>query len=120
MAAAALTATSVAAGGYNLTDSSDFTTLVSGAGNGVTFDYDGRDVIILKNDTGGTAVFTIKVPTPSAYSGIVTVGDETVSVANNKTYLNPVLAIFKNVSTGKIIIECDVAGKVLVARPANT
>lgn len=119
MAAAALTATAVPAGGYNLTDAT-FTTMVAGSGNGVTFDYDGRDLICIKNDTGGAAVFTIKVPTPSAYSGIVTVGDETVSVADGKTYLNPILAIFKNVSTGKIIVECDVAGKILVFRPSNT
>jgi hypothetical protein len=120
MAAANISAVSVPAGGYNLTDSADFTTLVAGAGNGVTFTYNPTDLIIMKNDTGGAGVFTIKTPTPAAYSGIVTVGDETVSVANGKTYMYPILAIFKNTSTGKITIECDVAGKVLVVRPANT
>jgi hypothetical protein len=120
MAAAAISAVSAAAGGYNLTDSADFETLVTGAGNGVTFDYNARDVIVLKNGTANLATVTIKTPQPDVYSGIITLPDDTFTIAAGKTYLHPMLQIFKNTSTGKIIIECDEAIDALIVRPANT
>jgi len=89
----------------------------TGAGNGVEFRLDPTDIIILKNTTGGTAVYTIKVPSPSGYSDKgVTVPDVTVSVAAGKTYLYKPSNIFKQ-SDGDMIVECDVAGDILVISP---
>lgn len=115
MARAAITADTLTAGGYNLTDSADFTTLSTGDGNGVSFAYNSNDLLVLKNDTGGGAVFTIKVPTPTDYSSRVTVNDESVSVAAAKTYLYKLTPIFKQ-SDGDVYVDCDIAGKVVVLR----
>ena len=78
-----------------------------------TFLVNGRELIILKNDTAGAAVFTIKVPTPNDLSGIVTVPDDTINIATGKTYLLRPQSAYKQ-SDGRIYIDCDVAGKVLV------
>ena len=75
--------------------------------------FGGRELIILKNDTAGAAVFTIKVPTPNDLSGIVTVPDDTITIAAGKTYLLRPQSAYKQ-SDGRIYIDCDVAGKVLV------
>src|SRR5262245_18755231 len=106
--------------GYNLTDSASFSTLSTGAGNGVKFTWEEDLVVVLKNDTIGAAVFTVVIPTQarlSAYSASVT--SPTLSVAAGKTYLARLDSIFKNVSTNYVTIECDVAGKVLVLDPSS-
>ena len=111
----ATTVTAVSSNGYNLTDSADFTTLVAGAGNGVQFTHDGNDTLILKNDTGGAAVFTFKTPTPSSLSAVGgSVTEPTVTVADGKTHVMPPLGTVFKQSDGKVYIECDVAGKVLL------
>lgn len=100
--------------GYNLTDSADFTTLVSGAGNGVTFGFSSSDIVVLKNDTAGSAVYTFKVRVPTEWSTYgVTATDPTITVAAGKTVLVKLADIFKD-SSGNVTIECDVAAKVLV------
>lgn len=115
MAAADITPTALPVdGAYNLTDSLDFTTLVAGAGNGVTFNFDASDLVALKNGTAGAAVFTIKVRQDSKFSDKgITVPDETINVAAGKTFVMRMVEIFKT-TAGKIIVECDVAGEVLV------
>ena len=57
MARTGITAVAITDTGYNLTDSAGFTTMSTGAGNGVSFAQAGSDRIVLKNDTGGAAVF---------------------------------------------------------------
>ena len=117
MARAAHTPVGITKTGYNLTDSSDFSTLVAGAGNGVEFTFNTRGIIILKNDSGGAAVFTIKAPGEAKFSDKgITVPDATVSVANNKSYVYQPTTVFKQ-SDSKVYIECDVAGKVLALSP---
>lgn len=99
--------------GINLTDAS-FTTLATGANNGVEVPLFDPDILVLKNDTGGAAVFTVKVPQPSEFSEqSITVPDKTYSVATGKTYLIPANLIYRQ-SDGDVYIDCDVAGKVLV------
>lgn len=115
MTRATITATTLSAGGYNLTDSSDFDTLGTGDGNGVSFTYSNNDTVVLKNDSGSPATFTIKVPTPADYSSRVTIPDEAVSVADGKEHLYKITPIFKQ-SDGNIYIDCDVAGEVLILR----
>ncbi len=117
MARTAITATDLTKTGYNLTDSTGFTTLSAGSGNGITVTFDANDVLILKNDTGGAAVFTLKVPGETKYADKgITVPDETVPVANGKTWIYQLTGIFKQ-SDGKVYIDCDVAGKLLVLSP---
>lgn len=100
--------------GYNLTDSADFETLSTGTENGVDFLFDDRTIIVLKNPTGGDADFTIVLATPA---GIASVGGSVTSpvvdVAAAKTHIIKPAAVFKQ-SDGKIYIDCDVAGEVLV------
>ena len=62
MARTAITPIDLTKTGYNLTDSTDLTTLSIGDGNGITVAFDPNDFLVLKNDTGGSAVFTLKVP----------------------------------------------------------
>ena len=99
--------------GLNLTDAT-YTTLVAGANNGVEVPLRDPDIIVLKNGTGGAAVFTFKVPQPDEYSEhSITVPDKTYSVAAAKTWLIPASLIYRQ-SDGDVYIDCDVAGQVLV------
>lgn len=118
MATATITAEQIPDAGYDLIGSSDFTTLVAGAGNGVEFTYDPSYLVVLKNTVASTADFTFKVPAPAEYSGKgATVGDVTVQLADGSTtpqhWLYELSAIFRQTG-GTVIIECDVAGQVLV------
>lgn len=116
MTRAAITAVKITDTGYNLTDSAGFTALSTGAGNGVSFALDGRDLIVLKNTTGGAAVFTIKVPTPAELTAKgVTVPDVTVTVAAAKSWVYKLSGIFGQ-ADGDVYIDCDVAGSILVLR----
>lgn len=117
MTRVAVAAVSLPATSYNLTDSADFETLATGSNNGVTITYSDINVLLLKNTTGGAAVFTIKVVVPAGYDR-VTVSDETVSVAAGDTHLYPLAPIFRQ-SDGKIYIDCDVAGEVLALTNAT-
>jgi hypothetical protein len=113
MARATITATAIPATGLNLTDAT-YATLGTGAANGVSFVYDGNTRVVLKNDSGSAATFTIKVPTPTSYSDIgVTFPDMTVAVANGKTYEFKPAAVWRQ-SDGNIYIDCNVAGKALI------
>lgn len=114
MARSALAAVAIPATGYNMTDSADFAVLATGAGNGKEIVYDGGSRIVLKNTTGGAAVYTIKVPTPAPYSAIgITLSDMTITVAAGKTWeVKPHPAMQQ--ADGKIYIDCDVAGSILV------
>lgn len=111
MAAVDIAAVPLDGDGINLTDAS-FQTLVAGGSNGVRFVY-ARNLIVLKNDTGGAAVFTINL---APYATLTALGlptpNLTVNVANNKTYVLPVDSSFNN--DGYVTITCDVAGKTLI------
>lgn len=114
MTRAAIAANAITVTGYNVTDSADTETLATGAGNGVEFDYNAANKLLLINGTGGDAVYTIKVRQEGEYSSLsITVPDLTVTVATGKTWIVPLQAIFKQ-STGKVQIDCDVAGEVLL------
>lgn len=114
MARVAIEAVSIPDTGYNLTDSADFEALATGAGNGVEIPYNPAARIVLKNTTGGTATFTIKIPTPAQYTAIgITLSDMTRAVAASKTWEIKPHAVMRQ-SDGNIYIDCDVAGSVLV------
>jgi hypothetical protein len=108
-----ITATAVPAATYNLTDSTDFETLVTGAGNGVEFTHNPAHLLILKNASGLSADFTIKVPTPSTYTDITTVNDDVITVADGKTYLVKLASVYKQ-TNGLVYVDCDQACDVLL------
>lgn len=116
MARTALAAVSIPATGYNETDSADFVALSTGAGNGKEIIYDPAARIKLKNTTGGAAVYTVKIPTPAQFTALgITVSDMTITVGAAKTWeLKPLAAM--NQADGKIYIDCDVAGSLLVLK----
>jgi len=103
--------------GVNLTDAT-FQTLVAGGSNGAKFTYAETDIVILKNDTGGDAVFTFTVgSTPGSFATFgVTTTSPTKTVADGKTLIVRLSDLFKN-SSGEVVITCDVAGKLLVLNP---
>lgn len=116
MARSAVSGTDIPDTGYNLTDSADFDTLSTGAGNGVEIPFSTNTLIYLKNGTGNPATFTIKIPTPAKYVTLgagETVLDMDVEVADGKTHVLRLKDVMKQ-SDGKVYIDCDVAGSVLV------
>lgn len=113
MARTTITKKTVTPSGYNLTDVAP-TTMSTGAGNGVSFAYEGGLTAVLVNDSGGAAAYTVLIPETSQYSDMgITFTDDVITVANNKTWLYPVPAIAKQ-SDGNVYIDCDVAGKIFV------
>lgn len=119
MARTPITRTALAAAGLNLTDAT-FATLATGASNGIEVPFREGDVLILKNGTGGAAVFTVKIRQPSQYSNLgITIPDETFSVANGKTYLVPLAQVFKQ-TDGDVYVDCDVAGDVIMLGAGDT
>lgn len=116
MARSTITPAALTKTGYNVTDAS-FTTMGTGANNGVQFALDPDDIVILRNDTAGAAVYTVKVPGETKYSEKgATVPDVPVTVAAGKIWLYPLSKIFQQ-SDGRAYIDCDVAGKILVVSP---
>lgn len=117
MAATLITATAVPQAnlaGLNLTDAT-YSTLSTGAGNGVKFTPPTRRLVVFKNDTGGTATFTVTIPVPTSISSVGgTITSPTFTLANNKSVIIPLPDSAIDPSTGYMTITCDVAGKVLV------
>lgn len=114
MARAALVKTeqvALTSNGLNLTDAA-LTTLSTGSGNGVSFAYDGNDLVVLRNDTGGDAVYTLVL---RSLTGVTSVGgsltNPTVTVATAKDHVFKLPDIFKQ-ADGNAYIDCDVAAKV--------
>lgn len=117
MARTAINPTALTKTGYNLTDSADFETMSTGADNGVEFIFDPSDIVVLKNPTGGDAVYTFKVPGETRYTDYgASITDDTITVGAGDTWVRPISNIFKQ-SDGKIYVDCDVAGEILVLSP---
>ncbi len=110
MAAVVITTNAVSLLGTNLTDAT-FSTLVSGSGNGIKFLADSRSFIVLKNDSGGSLTFTLKLRSFAAlalYS--ITPTDPTIVIAAGKSYLLKISDELQD-SSGYVTIECSGAGK---------
>jgi len=105
--------------GLNLTDAT-FQTMTTGSGNGSIWTHSDDDIVVLKNDTGGTATFTLKLSstakTPATNYGS-TVADPTVSVADGKTKLIRMDSSSFRDASGNATVECNVAGKIIVLSP---
>lgn len=113
MARAAITRTAFAATGFNITDAT-FTTMATGANNGVNAPSQQGDIIILRNDTAGPATYTIKTPQPSGYTSQgITASDVTVVVVAAKIWVYEPTTLQRQ-ADGNIYVDCDVAGKILL------
>jgi hypothetical protein len=113
MARVATTIRALTKPGHNFTDDSNFETLATGTDNGRTIVQSACDLIFLKNDTGGAAVFTVKAQASDAETaaGIVP-ADNTISVATAKSYTLEPSAVLAD-ANGLINIDCDVAAELL-------
>lgn len=112
MARTPITRTALPAAGLNLTDAT-FTTLATGAGNGIEVPFRPGDVLVLKNDSGGAATYTVKVRQPQDFTALgITVPDDSFAVADGKSFIVPLANVFKQ-TDGDIYVDCDVAGKLI-------
>lgn len=113
MARAAITRTPFPLTGFNITDAT-FTTMATGANNGVNAPLLAGDILLLRNDTAGAATYTIKTPQPSGYSAQgITASDVTVVVAAAKIWVYEPVNLQRQADTF-IYVDCDVAGKILL------
>ena len=114
MARVPITATAVPDAGYNLTDSADIETMVAGATNGVTFTQSTTDRILLINGTGGALTYTVKVPTPAAYTALsVTIPDDEFTVPAGDTMVIKPNSLYRQ-TDGLIYVDCSGTGGILV------
>ena len=101
----------IPATGLNLTDMTT-DNMATGAGNGVEVPYQQGTYLLLRNDTAGSAAYTIKVPTPAGMSARgITVPDVTVNVSASKDVLYPVDALFRQAGD-LVYVDCDVAANI--------
>lgn len=93
-----------------------WTALVAGSNNGKYFSFNDSELLLLYNDTGGAATFTIPLTEPDDYSALnVTLNDKTISVDNTDHKISVVSSKYKD-SDNYINVDCDVAGKIAVVK----
>jgi len=96
--------------GLELDETAAFETLVSGAGNGVKFEFASAGYIVFYNSGGSTVTFTIKLDEPDNYSNLgITFSDKVITVAGNSKHLLPVDSRYRTESDGMVYIECNTA-----------
>jgi len=109
-----ITPTALTSNATNITDAAE-TTMATGAGNGVTFAYDKKDLIILNNPTGGNAIYSFIIYDAagvSAAGGSIT--DTTITVATTKKHILSELPIIFQQADNLVYVDCDVAGEIAV------
>lgn len=93
-----------------------FTTLTAGSNNGGYFSFADSEMLILYNDTGGAATFTIPLTEPTNYNTLgVTFNDKTFPVDNGDFCLVHPDSRYQD-DDGYINLDCDVAGKFAVVK----
>lgn len=96
--------------GLELDETAAFETLVSGAGNGVKFEFASAGYIVFYNSGGSTVTFTIKLDEPDNYSNLgISFSDKVITVAGNSKHLLPVDSRYRTASDGMVYIECNTA-----------
>lgn len=115
MARTAITSLAIPNTGLNITDVT-YTTMATGSGNGVSFPYNNRTVIVLNNTTGGNATYTFIVNVPAELTAVgVTPANQTIVVATGKVYLVKPGDILVGADAARsVFVDCDVAGKILI------
>ena len=96
--------------GLELDETAAYETLVSGAGNGVKFEFASSGFIVFYNSGGSTVTFTIKLDEPDNYSNLgISFSDKVITVAGNSKHLLPVDSRYRTASDGMVYIECNTA-----------
>lgn len=90
--------------GINLSTAT-YTTMVSGAGNGLEYQWEGTSAVVLKYTGVGTASFTFTVPSPAG-TGLAGIGSvptpKVYSVASGEILYVPNADAFRDPTTGKV------------------
>ena len=97
--------------GINLSTAT-YTSMVSGATNGLEYAWEGTSSVLLKNGNTSPATFTFVVPVPSG-SGLSAIGStptsKAYSVAAGVTHYVPNADAFRNPTTGKVTFTVNIA-----------
>lgn len=113
MARTAIERQTIPVDGFDLS-AATFETMATGSGNGVEFPHNTGDIIVLENNAGGPATYTIVVNQPAQYDDHgITVPDITEVVAVGDQTLYRVAGIMKQ-GDGNVYVDCDVAADILV------
>lgn len=99
-----------------IVESITWTTLTAGSNNGKYFSFNDAEMLLIYNDTGGAATFTIPLTESSDMSALsITYNDKTIalSTANHKVCV--VSSKYKD-GSNYVNIDCDVAGKIAVVK----
>jgi len=93
-----------------------WTTLVAGSSNGRYFSFNDAEMLLIYNDTGGAATFTIPLTEGDDLDALnITFNDKTISCDNNDHQFCVVSSKYKD-ADNYINVDCDVAGKIAVVK----
>ena len=93
-----------------------WTTLVAGSNNGRYFSFNDAEMLLIYNDTGGAATFTIPLTEGDDLDALnITFNDKTISCDNNDHQFCVVSSKYKD-ADNYINVDCDVAGKIAVVK----
>jgi len=93
-----------------------WTTLVAGSSNGRYFSFNDAEMLLIYNDTGGSATFTIPLTEGDDLDALnITLNDKTISCDNNDHQFCVVSSKYKD-ADNYINVDCDVAGKIAVVK----
>lgn len=93
-----------------------WTALTAGSNNGRYFSFNDAEMLLIYNDTGGAASFTIPITESSDLSALnITYNDKTIALDNTDHKLCVVSSKYKDASN-YIHVDCDVAGKIAVVK----
>ena len=93
-----------------------WTTLAAGSNNGRYFSFNDAEMLLIYNDTGGAATFTIPLTEGDDLDALnITFNDKTISCDNNDHQFCVVSSKYKD-ADNYINVDCDVAGKIAVVK----
>lgn len=93
-----------------------WTALTAGSNNGRYFSFNDAECLLLYNDTGGAASFTIPLTEGDDLDALnITLNDKTIALDNTDHKLCVVSSKYMD-GNRNINIDCDVAGKIAVVK----
>lgn len=93
-----------------------WTTLVAGSSNGRYFSFNDAEMLLIYNDTGGAATFTIPLTEGDDLDALnITFNDKTISLDDTDHKICVVSSKYKD-ADNYINVDCDVAGKIAVVK----
>ena len=93
-----------------------WTALTPGTDNGRFFSFNDGEALLIYNDTGGAATFTIPLTEGDDLDALnITFNDKTISCDNNDHQFCVVSSKYKD-ADNYINVDCNVAGKIAVVK----